>query len=96
MKVNIDQLEGPKATPAAAEALELVNQVEPDIRKLEKAIMLDPILASTLLRYANSPLMRRSAEISSVPSALVSGARSVTNSKSTSLLFKPGATLDSG
>lgn len=70
MKVNIDQLEVPKATPAAAEALELVNQVEPDIRKLEKAIMHDPILAGTLLRYANSPLMRRSAEISSVPSAL--------------------------
>lgn len=70
MKVDINQLVIPKATPAATAALDLVNQNEPDIRKLEKAIMQDPILASTLLRYANSPLLRRATEITSVPSAL--------------------------
>lgn len=70
MKVDVNQLVIPKATPAATAALNLVNQNEPDIRKLEKAIMQDPILASTLLRYANSPLVRRATEVTSVPSAL--------------------------
>ena len=70
MDVNINQLELPKASAYAAEALEIITGPEPDSKKLEQAIMCDPILASTLLRYANSPLNRRYHEITNVPAAL--------------------------
>ena len=70
MNVNINQLELPKASAYAAEALEIITRPEPDSKKLERAIMCDPILASTLLRYANSPLNRRYHEITNVPAAL--------------------------
>ncbi len=78
MNVNINQLELPKASAHAAEALEIITGPEPDSKKLEQAIMCDPILASTLLRYANSPLNRRYHEITNVPEALrLLGFRSV-------------------
>ena len=70
MKINISQLEIPKASASAALALDIVSREDPDTKKLESAIMHDPVLASTLLRYANSPLMRRSASVSNVPHAL--------------------------
>ena len=70
MNVNIDQLELPRASAYAAQALEIITSPEPDSKKLEQAILCDPILASTLLRYANSPLNRRRQEITNVPTAL--------------------------
>jgi len=70
LNVNINQLELPKASAYAAEALEIITGPEPDSKKLERAIMCDPILASTLLRYANSPLNRRHHKITNVPAAL--------------------------
>lgn len=70
MAIDINQLELPKASPSAARALGIITAPEPDTRALEQAIMQDPILASTLLRYANSPLYRRPQEIANVPTAL--------------------------
>lgn len=37
---------------------------------LEQALMHDPLLASNLLRYANSPLHRRTSDVTNVPVAL--------------------------
>ncbi len=70
MNVNIDQLELPRASAYAVQALEIITSPEPDSKKLEQAILCDPILASTLLRYANSPLNRRRQQITNVPTAL--------------------------
>ncbi|MFV2057587.1 MAG: HDOD domain-containing protein, partial [Thiohalomonadales bacterium] len=70
MQINVDQLEIPKASASAALALDIVSRDDPDMQQLESAIMHDPVLASTLLRYANSPLMRRSTSVSNVPHAL--------------------------
>lgn len=70
MQVNLSQLEIPKASAYAMQALDIVTQAEPDLKQLEQAIMHDPLLASSLLRYANSPLHRRATEITNVPSAL--------------------------
>ncbi len=39
------------------------------MNEVDKIIMQDPVLAGTLLRYANSPLYRRGGEISNVPAA---------------------------
>jgi len=40
------------------------------MQDLQGAIMQDPLLASTLLRYANSPLHQYSQEVSNIPTAL--------------------------
>ncbi|NOZ52301.1 MAG: HDOD domain-containing protein [Gammaproteobacteria bacterium] len=70
MDVSINQLEMPKASAYAAVALEIVNSDSPNFKQLENAIMHDPFLASTLIRYANSPLNRRAAEVTNVPTAI--------------------------
>lgn len=70
MQVNLNQLEIPKASAYAMQALDIVRQDEPDLKQLEQSIMHDPLLASGILRYANSPLHRRSTEVTNVPTAL--------------------------
>ena len=70
MKINVNSLDAPKATGSAAYAMEIVNQDDPDFGKLQTAIMNDPVLAGTLLKYANSPLMRRASLINNIPDAL--------------------------
>ncbi len=46
-----------------------LSDEEPDMNEVDNIIMQDPVLAGTLLRYANSPLYRGGAEISNVPAA---------------------------
>ena len=70
MPINVNQLEIPKASAHALKALQIITSPEPDMDELQRAIMQDPVLASTLIRYANSPLYRRSQEITNVPIAL--------------------------
>jgi HD-like signal output (HDOD) protein len=78
MEINLNQLEIPKASAQAAQALEIASSDEADLKALEQVVMKDPLLASTLLRYANSPLNRRSQEITNVPAALrILGLKSV-------------------
>lgn len=71
--IKLDQLNFPKASPQAASLLAyLSNESEdqgPDLIEVNELIMQDPVLAGTLLRYANSPLYRRATEISNVPDA---------------------------
>lgn len=68
--INLNELEIPKPSAFAARALAIVTSAEPDLHELEQAVMHDPLLASSLLRYANSPLYRRSNEVTNVPTAL--------------------------
>jgi len=70
MDISINQLEMPKASASAAVALDIISSDTPDFKQLEKAIMQDPFLASTLIRYANSPLNRRAQAVTNVPSAI--------------------------
>lgn len=71
--IQLDQLNFPKASPQAAKLLAYLSNEssdeEPDLNEMDKIIMQDPVLAGTLLRYANSPLCRRGGEISNVPTA---------------------------
>ncbi len=70
MGVNISQLDMPGVSPQGLEIMELVSVDDPDIHKIEEKIMQDPALASSVIRYANSPLYRRRDEITNVPNAL--------------------------
>jgi len=67
--INLDQLNFPKASPQAAKVLSYLSNEDPDMDEVDSIIMQDPVLAGTLLRYANSPLYRRGGEISNVPAA---------------------------
>ena len=70
MGISLSQLEIPKATAYAARALQIISTEEPNMEELQTAIMQDPLLASTLLRYANSPLHQHSQEVANIPTAL--------------------------
>lgn len=67
--LKLDQLDIPQASPQAARALTYLSSEEPDMNEVNAIIMQDPVLAGTLLRYANSPLYRRGGEIINVPTA---------------------------
>lgn len=67
--INIDQLTFPKASARAAEVLSCLSKADPNLEKIDHLIMQDPLLAGTLIRYANSPLYRRGGEVSNVPTA---------------------------
>jgi len=68
--IKLDQLTIPKASPQAAKVLTHLSSEDPDMSVVNDIIMQDPMLAGTLLRYANSPLYRRGGEISNVPAAI--------------------------
>jgi len=67
--IKPDQLNFPGASPQAAKVLAYLSDEAPDMDKVDSIIMQDPVLAGTLLRYANSPLYRRGGEVSNVPTA---------------------------
>jgi len=78
MQIKLNQLEIPKPTIHASQALKMIAESDTDFNALGNVIMQDPLLASALLRYANSPINRRSSEISNVPTALsILGLKSV-------------------
>lgn len=68
--INIDQLTFPKASARAAEVQSCLSKADPNLEEIDHLIMQDPLLAGTLIRYANSPLYRRGGEISNVPTAI--------------------------
>ncbi len=67
--IKLDQLNFPRASPQAAKVLAYLSNEDPDMNEVNNIMMQDPVLAGTLLRYANSPLYRRGGEISNVPAA---------------------------
>ena len=68
-RIKLDQLVFPKASLQATKLLTYLSSDDPDPDEIDKNIMQDPVLAGTLLRYANSPLYRRGGEVSNVPTA---------------------------
>jgi HD-like signal output (HDOD) protein len=68
--ITLDQLTFPKASPQATKVLITLSAENPDLNEVDHIIMQDPVLAGTLIRYANSPLYRRGGEISNVPTAI--------------------------
>ncbi len=68
--IKIEQLTFPKASARATEVLSYLSKEDPSLEEVSQLIMQDPLLAGTLIRYANSPLYRRGGEISNVPSAV--------------------------
>ena len=70
MDINISQLEMIKVSVQEIKALEIISSDEPDLHELEQIILQDPLLASTVIRYANSPMYRRATEISNVQAAI--------------------------
>jgi len=70
MGIELSQLPLPKVSPSCVQLLNILSTAEPDIKKLDAIINKDPLLASTIIKYANSPLYRRSSKISNLQTAL--------------------------
>ncbi len=70
MSIDLSQLALPSVSPEGLKVLDIIASPEPDIKLLEKTILSDPTLASTLIKYANSPLYRRANQTSNVPAAI--------------------------
>ncbi len=70
MSIDLSQLTLPSVSPEALKVLDIIAAPEPSIKLLEKTILGDPTLASTLIKYANSPLYRRANQVSNVPAAI--------------------------
>jgi len=70
MAIKVTELNLPSVSPEGMKALGIISSAEPDTQELEKTILHDPVLASTLIKYANSPLYRRPNKITSVPAAM--------------------------
>lgn len=70
MSIDLSRLTLPAVSPEGLKVLDIIASAEPDIKLLEKTILSDPTLASTLIKYANSPLYRRANQVSNVPSAI--------------------------
>lgn len=70
MAVDAATLKLPAVSSECSNVLEMLDQEDVSVSKLGKVISLDPILSSTLLKYANSPLYRRSTEVTNVTTAI--------------------------
>jgi len=70
MSIDLSQLTLPSVSPEGLKVLDIIASAEPDIKLLEQTILSDPTLASTLIKYANSPLYRRANQVSNVPTAI--------------------------
>lgn len=80
MAVDITQLEFPKASGSCLKAMEMLADDDVDINALEKVIISDPILSSTIIKYGNSPIHRRQSEITNVSTAInILGLKNVYN-----------------
>ena len=70
MSIDLSQLALPSVSPEGLKVLDIIASPDPDVKLLEKTLLSDPILASTLIKYANSPLYRRANQVSNVPTAI--------------------------
>lgn len=70
MSSDYIELKMPDVSPAGLVVMEMVSDENFDILKLSKAISQDPVLSSTVLRYANAPLYRNLVEITNVRQAI--------------------------
>ncbi len=78
MAIDVSQLQMPPVSPDARVALDLLQCPEPDLKALADTLLRDSILSLTLIKYANSPIHRRSAPVDNVPMAIrVLGLRNI-------------------
>jgi len=71
-------LKMPAVSSESLEVMRMLEADEVDMQSLVRAIVLDPVLSSTLIKYANSPAHRRAREAGSVQQAInVLGTRQV-------------------
>ncbi len=76
--IDPSQLKMPTVSSESMEVMRMLDAEDVDIQALVRAIGLDPVLSSTLIKYANSPLHRRAREATSVQQAVnVLGTRQV-------------------
>jgi HD-like signal output (HDOD) protein len=69
--IDRSQLKMPAISSESMEVLRILDRDDVDINVLVRAIGVDPILSSTLIKYANSPLHRRAREATSVQQAVI-------------------------
>lgn len=70
MSSEFMELEMPDVSPVGLEILGLLEKEDFDILGLSKAISQDPVLSSTVLRYANAPIYRNLVEVTNVRQAI--------------------------
>jgi len=70
MTIDVSKLTFPQVSPEGIQALDIINQPEPDVGQLQSILLKDPVLAGIIIKQANSPLYRRANEISNVPAAI--------------------------
>jgi len=71
-------LKMPAVSGESLEVMRMLDAEDVDMQALVRAIVLDPVLSSTLIKYANSPAHRRAREAASVQQAVnVLGTRQV-------------------
>lgn len=64
------ELKMPNVSPCGTKILEMVSKEDFDILALSKAISQDPVLSSTVLKYANAPIYRRLVDVTNVRQAI--------------------------
>lgn len=80
MAVDLNKLAFPKASGNCLKAMEMLGDDDVDIIALDKVITSDPILSSTIIKYANSPIHRRQSQITNVATAInILGLKNVYN-----------------
>lgn len=67
---DITQFKLPSPSAESIQIMEMLSEVSIDISILSDVMSRDPILAATVMKYANSPLYRRVIEIKSVHKAV--------------------------
>ncbi len=70
MGIELSQLPLPQVSPSGVKLLDILSTQDPDFKKLEAIINKDPTLASSIIKYANSPLYHRHSKISNLRTAL--------------------------
>lgn len=70
MSSEFFELKMPDVSPGGLAVMEMVSHENFDILKLSKAISQDPVLSSTVLKYANAPLYRSLVEVTNVRQAI--------------------------
>lgn len=70
MSIDISQLALPKVSPSGVQLLGMLSQDEADFKQMESVVSKDPTLASSIIKYANSPLYHRTSKISNLQTAL--------------------------
>ncbi|MCK4710305.1 MAG: HDOD domain-containing protein [Gammaproteobacteria bacterium] len=70
MTPDISTFKLPSPSPEGIQIIEMLSEISIDLSILSDVISRDPMLAATVMKYANSPLYRRVIEIKSVHKAV--------------------------